>query len=99
MCANKRYLTNLQKCVEWEPLKRNPRKGNNMTTKTKATKLKGKPWHAHLVKHNLSEQGILDTYHSTSNYEKIFLLGGYFFCFRLMAGFEAITDLKKAMGK
>ncbi len=59
--------------------------------------LKGKAWARHLEKNDLKQKSLMDVYHSTYNYEQIFKLAGYYFCFRFTRGYANLTSLKRVI--
>jgi len=61
----------------------------------KKTVLKGKEWHEYLEYHNFDVLSYMKVYHSTYNYNQIYKVGKYHFCFAFTRGYKNISTLKR----
>lgn len=59
------------------------------------TVLKGKEWQAYMIKHKMTQLDQLKLYCCTHNYEAIYKLVDYYFCFAIRRGYKNITSLKR----
>ena len=59
--------------------------------------LKGAEWHKYLKNRQFTNRLQMELYRLTHNYEAIYQIGEYYFCFSIHRGYKNLTSLKRLL--